>query len=114
MTALLVAAGGALGVLARYGIGLAAPGDGATLAINVVGSFALGLLVAAGAGEQARAVLGVGFLGGFTTYSTFALQAWTRVDGGDHSGALLLVAASVVLGLAAAGLGVAVGRAVAV
>lgn len=110
MTALLVAGAGALGVLARYGVGLVAAGAGATLAINVAGSFLLGLLIASGTSEQTRAALGVGFLGGFTTYSTFALQAWSKVEDGATAGAALLVVASVVLGVGAAGLGVAVGR----
>ncbi|WP_205696112.1 CrcB family protein [Conexibacter sp. SYSU D00693] len=112
MTALLVAVAGAAGVLARYGIATALPGAGAILAVNVAGSFALGALVGAGTGDQVRTVLGLGFLGGFTTYSTFAVQAWERVDGGDLAAAFWLVAGSVVLGVGAAGLGIALGRAV--
>jgi CrcB protein len=72
-TALLVAAAGAAGVLARYGLSTIASGDGllwTTLVINVAGSFLLGLLVAGEWGsESARTALGAGFLGGFTTYS---------------------------------------------
>lgn len=114
MTAVLVAGAGGLGVLARYGIGTAFAGTAllwVTLAINVAGSFALGVLVVSGLGEQARAALGVGFLGGFTTYSTFAVQTWLEVDGGDGGRALVLVLASVGLGVGAAAAGVAVGRA---
>lgn len=110
MTALLVAGAGALGVLARYGVGLAVAGAGATLAINVVGSFLLGLVVGSGMGEQARTAIGVGFLGGFTTYSTFAVQVWTKADEGAAAGAFWLVAGSVVLGVGAAGLGIALAR----
>ncbi len=108
MTALLVAAAGALGVLARHGIDQAL-GPGAApwsiLGVNVAGSLALGVLVGAGAGEQARAIAGVGFLGGFTTFSTFSLQVFAELDGGRPGRALALAGASVVLGVGAAALG---------
>ncbi len=108
MTALLVAAAGALGVLARHGIDQAL-GPGAApwsiLAVNVAGSLALGLLVGAGSGEQLRTVAGAGFLGGFTTFSTFALQVFADLDAGRPGRALALAAASLVLGVGAAALG---------
>ncbi len=78
--ALLVFAGGGLGALLRYLAGLLAQGPLTTLAINLAGSFAIGLLIAVPAGPM-RLFLAVGLLGGFTTFSAFsldALQFWQR------------------------------------
>ena len=76
MTALLVAAGAAVGAPLRYL--LATRFDGrfpwGTFAVNVAGSFLLGLLSAAALSEHPAALLGIGFCGGFTTYSAFAVQ----------------------------------------
>ena len=80
--ALAVMAGGALGSLLRYGAGLAlARGDLAwgTVAVNLLGSFALGFLVfhhalEHGLGPETRLFLTVGLLGGFTTMSAFAVE----------------------------------------
>jgi CrcB protein len=117
VTALLVTLAGAGGVLLRYGVSSAVHGDTlpwATVAINVVGSFLLGLLVVAHwASPQVRSALGVGFLGGFTTFSTFSVQAFLDLQAGEPARAALLVAASVVLGLAAAAGGYYLGRALA-
>ena len=114
MLVLLVGAAGAAGVLARYGL-TQALGSGAApwsvLAINVLGSFLLGLLAGFGVGEDARAIAGVGFLGGFTTFSTFSLDVFADLDAGRPGRALAYVALSVVVGVAAAGAGWAVGRA---
>jgi CrcB protein len=113
MTALWVTLAGAGGVLARYGIATAAgPGAGlwAIGAINVAGSFLLGLALAGGWwSEEARLAVGTGFLGGFTTYSTFTVQAVTEADGGRAATAALYVAASVALGLLAAWAGLQLG-----
>jgi CrcB protein len=117
MTALWVGVAGAAGVLSRYL--LSTPFHGNTLpwitvAINVVGSFLLGALVTSHvfSGEM-RTVLGVGFLGGFTTFSTFSVQAVLDVEAGEPGRAVLYVAASVVLGLLAATAGYFAGRALA-
>ena len=114
MTVLLVALAGAAGVIARYGI--SSPFHGPTLpwvtvAINVAGSFALGMLVAShGTTPETRTVLGVGFLGGFTTFSTFSVQAFLDVESGHPGRALFYVAVSVGLGIAAAAGGYALVR----
>ncbi len=116
MTALLVAIGGVCGVLARYGIGkVTLHTEGliwSTVAINVSGSFLLGLL-AAGSwfSRDLREAIGVGFLGGFTTFSTFSVQAVLEVDAGRADRAVAYVALSVLGGLAAAAAGYALGRA---
>jgi fluoride exporter len=114
VTALWVGMAGLGGVLARYA--LSTPFHGttlpwATVAINVAGSFLLGMLVTAhGLSTELRTVLGVGFLGGFTTFSTFSVQAVLDVEAGEPGRALLYVAASVALGIAAASAGYALGR----
>ncbi len=115
MTALMVAIAGAAGVLARYGIGRATAGSEAliwsTAAINLAGSFALGVLAAsAWFSRDAREAIGVGFLGGFTTYSTFSVQVVLEADGGRGGTALAYLALSVVGGLACAAAGYALGR----
>jgi CrcB protein len=75
-----VAAGGALGAAARYGVaGLwPTPPDGfpwATLAVNVTGCLAIGLLLGVDRDPRVRAFLGTGVLGGFTTFSTYAVES---------------------------------------
>jgi CrcB protein len=118
MTTVLVAIAGMLGVLARYGIQRLTLHTDAliwtTVGINVAGSFLLGLLVAEHwFGRDVREALGVGFLGGFTTFSTFSVQVVLEVDAGEPGRAALYLAASVVGGLAAAAAGYALGRAIA-
>jgi CrcB protein len=112
--ALFVALAGGAGVLTRYGL-TQALGPGAApwtvVAVNVAGSFALGLLAGAGASEGARAVAGLGFLGGFTTFSTFSLDVFADLEAGRPGRALAVVAVSVLVGVAAAGAGWALGRA---
>jgi len=115
MTTLFVAVGGVLGVLARFGIGRLTLHHEqhlwSTVGINIVGSFLLGLLVAENwFGRDLREGIGVGFLGGFTTFSTFSVQAVLEVDAGEPARAAAYVAASVIGGLVAAGAGYALGR----
>ena len=114
MLVLLIGVAGGLGVLSRYGLS-SALGPGAApwtvVAINVAGSFALGLLVGAGASGDVRAVAGVGFLGGFTTFSTFSLDVVADLEAGRTGRALAVIGASVVVGVAAAAGGWALGRA---
>ena len=118
MTTLLVAVGGVLGVMTRFGIGRLTLHHEqllwSTVGINIVGSFLLGLLVASHwLGRDLREGLGVGFLGGLTTFSTFSVQAVMEVDAGKPGRALVYVAASVLGGLAAGAAGFALGRATA-
>jgi len=120
MTVLWVALGGALGSVARYAIsGVAVRWLGAgfpygTLFVNVAGSFTIGMLAALVAadgrpslGADARAFLLVGVLGGFTTFSSFSLETLNLARSGALGPALLNVAGSVVLCLAAVSLGFA-------
>jgi CrcB protein len=115
VTAVLVAIGGVAGVMARYGIGrLTLHTDAllwSTVGINVVGSFLLGLLVGGSwFSRDVREGLGVGFLGGFTTFSTFSVQVVLEADAGRTGTAVLYVVASVVGGIAAAAAGYALAR----
>lgn len=110
MTTLLVAIGGTLGVVSRYGITrLTLHSDAllwSTVAINIAGSFLLGLLVAEHwFGRDVREALGVGFLGGFTTFSTFSVQIVLEADAGRAGTAATYLAASVLGGIAAYALG---------
>jgi fluoride exporter len=116
MATLYVGIGGLLGVLSRYGISrLTLHHHGllwATVTINVVGSFVLGLLVAGGwFSRDVREGIGVGFLGGFTTFSTFSVQIVMESDAGETGTAALYLTASVIGGVAAAAAGYALGRA---
>ena len=116
MTTFLVAVGGVIGVLARFGITRLTPHHEsllwATVGINVTGSFLLGLLVAEPwLSRDAREALGVGLLGGFTTFSTFSAQVVLDLEAGELGRAALYVVASVVGGIAAAAAGFALGRA---
>jgi len=117
---LLVAAGGALGAGARYGLSLwfARAGLGgwpwATFAANMLGSFLMGLLVGAmlrgHGGEPLRLLIGVGLLGGFTTFSAFSLETVNLIESGQWEKALGYVVVSVLLGVAALSLGLFIAR----
>ena len=119
----LVAAGGALGAMSRYGVDRAVNGVFGTtvlgtFAVNISGSFLLGLLVAAGAGrmgllpDEARAFAAVGFLGSYTTFSTLTVASVQLAGDGDWFRAAVNVIGSIVVGVIAAFAGIAVGRAV--
>lgn len=116
------AIGGAFGASARYltsaaTMRLLGPGfPWGTLAVNVLGSFLMGVLVVALAhlgGTRLAPLLVTGVLGGFTTFSAFSLDALTLWERGQAVPAGLYVAASVGLSLAAIVLGMALTRAVA-
>jgi CrcB protein len=104
---LLVALGGFAGAVARHGIDLAVGGTTGvgTLIANVLGSFALGVLLTRATGRRTRLFLGTGALSSFTTYSTFVGDA---VSLGTTLGAAY-VAASYAVGLAAAAAGLFAG-----
>jgi CrcB protein len=115
VTTALVGAAGLAGVLARYGITRLTLHTEAliwsTVGINIGGSFLLGLLAAEHwFSRDVREALGVGFLGGFTTFSTFSVQIVLESDGGHTGKAVAYLFASVVGGVAAAALGYLLGR----
>jgi CrcB protein len=121
MTWLAVGIGGALGSIARHGVNLffshvlERPGPYATAAVNLGGSLVIGLLaglVAHGTLPMApniRTFVFVGLLGGFTTFSSLALDTLTLGHGGEYAAAFWNVAGQTVLGVAAAYVGYYVG-----
>ena len=118
----LVFLGGAAGTLARWLVGLGVPHAArlplGTFAVNLVGAFVLGVLLEhlAGRGPDEgrrrvlRVTLGTGFCGGFTTYSALANDTAALLRAGVVGHALAYALATVVLGLAASALGIAVTR----
>jgi CrcB protein len=114
---LVVAAGGALGSVARYGVGFVVArlfGLGfpwGTLTVNIIGGLAMGVLAArvSPEHEQLRLLLGVGVLGGFTTFSAFSLETVRLMEQGAASAALYVIA-SLALSVGACWLGHSLGR----
>lgn len=112
--------GGAIGAGARHLVGgaiLARLGPGfpwGTLSINIVGSLLMGLLIGwltrSGGTETVRLFIGVGLLGGFTTFSAFSLEFWTLFERGQSAQAFIYVVASVIGAIAACGIGLLVMR----
>ena len=108
----LVAIGGAIGSLLRYG---AAAHFGATawttFLVNVTGAFLIGLLAASAPGSdpRTRLLLGSGLLGGFTTFSTWQLEALLAARAGDARMAALNLGGSVVAGFVAVVIGYSTG-----
>ena len=101
-----VALGGALGSVLRYLTLSWVGAPVATLAVNVLGSFVMGVLfVALTTRPQLSPLLMAGILGGFTTFSAFSLDAWKLWQAGQTGGALAYIAASVGLSLFAVALG---------
>lgn len=120
LNVLLVALGGGLGAASRFGVSLAMPAraDGwpwATLTINVAGSLLIGLLAGwlatrGDAGEPWRLFLGVGVLGGFTTFSAYSLETMRMMERGDWVGASTYAVGSVVAGLIAVAAGLFIAK----
>ena len=118
---LYIAIGGALGAVSRYGVTLGAARLGATgfpyatLTVNVIGSFLIGLFVAWLSGRTEinpalRPLIQVGFLGALTTFSTFSLDALILIEQGRFTQAGLYITASVLVCLAACFIGLLAGR----
>lgn len=127
MQFLLVAAGGALGAVARYGLGLTVgrlTPDAAwpqswpwgTFAANILGGLLMGLLAGwlalkAGAGQEGvRLFAAVGLLGGFTTFSAFSLEAALMIERRELATAFVYAVSSVVLSIAALFVGLMIAR----
>ncbi|EAQ29206.1 camphor resistance protein CrcB [Erythrobacter sp. NAP1] len=126
LASLYVALGGGIGAVGRYQAGRLvthmAPSGATfpwpTLAVNVVGSLAMGLLfgwlarasVAAQTGETLRLLVGVGLLGGFTTFSAFSAEMVTMMHRAAYLPALAYVGVSVIAGMAAFIIGLVMGQ----
>lgn len=123
MTWILIAIGGAAGAVSRYAVDVAVTErvgsffPFGTMLINVSGSFILGLLFALAMergvlSPEIRAPLIIGFLGAYTTFSTWMLQSWALIEQGAWISAGVNLVGSVVLGLLAVVAGLALGRAI--
>jgi len=122
MPYLLIGLGGFFGAITRYVVdGAVSDRTGGTypwgtFVINMTGSFILGLLFALTA-ERAilpadiRGPVMIGFIGAYTTFSTWMLESWRLVEGGSYGPALANLGGSVLLGLVAVSAGLLVGRA---
>ena|SRR5688500_3021127 len=120
MKVALVGLAGAAGALARYGLGVAVGVRSfpwATLGINLTGSFLLGLVLTAGIErgwpETTTVPIAVGFLGAYTTFSTFSFETYTLLRTDRAALAAIYVGVSVIGGIAAAAVGYAAARALA-
>ncbi len=120
MQLMAVAIGGALGAVARWSLTgwvhatLGASFPTGTLIVNVTGSLALGVVAsiadASVSTEVLRSAIAIGFLGAFTTFSTFSLEAVRLIQDGEPERALAYIGVSVVLGLLAVWAGLEGGR----
>ena len=123
MPLILIGLGGFAGAITRYLVdGAVADRTGGgfpwgTLVINATGSFVLGLLFALTA-ERAilpadiRGPLMIGFLGAYTTFSTWMLESWGLIESGSYAAALANLGGSIVIGLVAVAAGLIIGRAI--
>ena len=98
-------------MLARLGPGF----PWGTLSVNIAGSLLMGLLVgtlarSSDGGQTARLFIGVGVLGGFTTFSSFSMEFWMLFERGQNAQAAAYVLASVIGAIAACGLGLFIMR----
>ncbi len=115
----IIAVAGAIGALARYGLVNLVGGKNfpwGTLVVNVVGSFFMGLVYILIIEKQSwpaemKPLIMTGFLGAFTTFSAFSLEAWELLDRGEALAALGYILLSVIACILAVSLGVFSGRA---
>ncbi|WP_344617111.1 fluoride efflux transporter CrcB [Dactylosporangium salmoneum] len=117
MTLLLIALGAAVGAPLRYLTDRTVQSKHdsvfpwGTLTVNVAGSLVLGLLAGLPAGHAVSALLGTGFCGALTTYSTFSYETLRLAEDGHRFYAVMNVVASLVAGLGAAALGLMLAQA---
>ncbi len=116
-----IAAGGAIGALARHGVNITAAKllgmnfPYGTLTVNILGSFVMGVLVVIFANiwqptDSIRVFLVTGFLGAFTTFSTFSMDFAALFERGDYLQSGIYLSASVILSIAALFAGMAIVR----
>jgi CrcB protein len=119
ITAALIGVGGAGGALLRHEVSRLVGGSGHgvpwhTVVVNVTGAFAIGLLIALAARHGWpgwwRPLIGVGLLGGYTTFSAFAIETVDLVLKGSHVLAAGYAAGSLVAGILGAAAGLMLGR----
>lgn len=122
MKILLIGVGGFLGALSRYYVSkgsmmiLGNRIPFGTLVVNVVGSFILGFIFTLSVeklaiSENMRFLIATGFLGAFTTFSTFSVESLYLIEDGAYMSATAFIAGNVILSLAAAFIGIYLARA---
>jgi CrcB protein len=117
ITVLLVLVGGGAGAIARFALDATVQARRlgefplGTLAVNLGGSFLLGVLVGLSISHRAMVILGTATLGSYTTFSTWMLETHRPAEDGEVQLAWLNVGVSLVAGLGAAALGKALGGA---
>jgi CrcB protein len=123
MPLVLIGLGGFAGAISRYVVdGFVSDRTGGsfpwgTLAVNATGSFVLGLLFAmtterAILPADVRGPVMIGFIGAYTTFSTYMLESWGLIETGSYGAAMANLGGSLVIGLAAVAAGLALGRAI--
>jgi CrcB protein len=123
MPLVLIGLGGFAGAISRYLVdGVVSDRTGGsfpwgTLAVNATGSFVLGLLFAmtterAILPPDVRGPVMIGFIGAYTTFSTYMLESWGLIETGSYGIAIANLGGSVVLGLVSVAAGLIVGRAI--
>ena len=123
MPLILIGFGGFAGAISRYLVdGFVTNRTGGafpwgTLVVNATGSFVLGLLFAMTA-ERAilpagiRGPVMIGFIGAYTTFSTYMLESWGLIESGSYAPAIANLGGSMLIGLAAVAAGLVIGRAI--
>ncbi|HBV85179.1 MAG TPA: fluoride efflux transporter CrcB [Desulfosporosinus sp.] len=120
-TILVITVGGALGALSRYGLGVWISNKWSqdfplhTFLINITGAFLLGFLhilfiERLNVSPLWRLGIGVGFLGAFTTFSTFGFEVISLIEGGSYLTAALYILLSIIVGFCGVALGVSLAR----
>ena len=123
MPLILIGVGGFAGAISRYLIDgfvtdrTAGSFPWGTLVVNATGSFILGLLFAltterAILPAEIRGPVLIGFIGAYTTFSTYMLESWGLIESGSYGPAMANLVGSVVIGLAAVAAGLLIGRAI--
>jgi CrcB protein len=118
ITALFVLLGGGVGAIARFTVDALVQARRldwgwplGTFAVNIGGSFVVGLLVGVSVSHRAMVILGTGILGSYTTFSTWMLETHRPAEDGESKLAWLNIVAGLVAGLGATALGKALGGA---
>ena len=123
MPYVLIGLGGFAGAISRYLVDgfvsdrTAGAFPWGTLAVNATGSFLLGLLFAmtterAILPAEIRGPVMIGFIGAYTTFSTYMLESWGLIESGSYLPAVANLGGSVVIGLVAVAAGLIIGRAI--
>lgn len=101
VAAALVGVGGSVGAIARHVVGLRIAGRRSVVAVNALGSLALGAVLAAPVGSAAALLFGAGFCGAFTTFSSFAVETVSTAAEGEADVAVGFAVASLAAALVA-------------